>query len=381
MTHRLTEEPDLDRLEAVIRDDPTLCLIREGLREESAYVVGGTVRDLLIGLAPSDFDLVVEGEVEGLALRLDPAARLHERFGTAEIELDGHRVDLARARTETYPHPGALPEISPAELKDDLARRDFSINAMAVDLAEPDRLVDPFHGVSDLREGLLRPLRQASFREDPTRVLRAARYATRFGLSLDHSAFDQIPEADLSSVSRDRLLSELQRLVGEDLGPEALELLTEWGVPERSATDDPGPGPKALRLLGSKPWSGFLDGAEFAGEWLLGALGSDYLGLLEAPATPSLAVARIAEFRRGDVLLARASGAEWLDRWLLDWRDARPAITGEDLVNRGVPEGPAIGIGIDAALVAQLDRGVDDFDAQIEIALEAATRGQGANDG
>lgn len=379
MDEPVTEEPDLGRLEVTIRADPVLRRVRDALQGESAYLVGGTVRDFLLGLAAADLDLVLDGEVEGLALRLDPAARVHERFGTAEIEVDERRIDLARARTETYPRPGALPEITPAEIEEDLARRDFTINAMAVDLAEPDRLLDPFGGMSDLREGLLRPLKPGSFKEDPTRVLRAARYATRFGFSLEPTALDQIPEADLSSVSHDRLVSELQRFLDEDLSPEALELLHEWGVGERAVTDDVGPGPEALRLLATEPWSGFVEGAEFAGDWLLGSIGSDYLELLEGFDTPSAAVRQTAEFNRGDVLLARAAGADWLDQWLIEWRDACPAITGEDLMSRGVPEGPAIGIGLDAALVAQLDRGVDDFEAQIEIALEASLKG-GAGD-
>lgn len=380
MAHPVTEEPDLGRLKATIRDDPVLRRVRDALRGEAAYVVGGTVRDLLLGLSSADFDLVLEGEVEGLALRLDTGARVHERFKTAEIEVNGQRVDLARARTERYSRPGALPEVSPAELEDDLARRDFTINAMAVDLADPERLLDPFDGMSDLRQGILRPLKPGSFREDPTRVLRAARYAARFGFSLDRSGLEQVPAADLSTVSRDRLLSELERLADEDLGPGALELLAEWGVGERAGMDDPGPGPEALGLLASEPWSGFIDRAEFAGDWLLGSLGSDYLGLLERPGAPSAAVRQTAGLTRGDILLARAAGADWLDQWLIEWRDARPAITGEDLVRRGVPEGPAIGTGLDAALVAQLDRGVDDFEAQMEIAIEAAS-GQRTGDG
>lgn len=380
MARPLTEEPDLGRLKATIRDDPVLRRVRDALEGESAYVVGGTVRDLLLGLPSADLDLVLEGDVEGLALRLDTGASVHERFGTAEIEVDGQRVDLASARTERYSRPGALPEVSAADLEDDLARRDFTINAMAVDLADPERLLDPFDGMSDLRQGILRPLKPGSFREDPTRVLRAARYAARFGFSLERSGLEQVPAADLSTVSRDRLLSELKRLADEDLGPEALEVLVGWGVGEHAGMDDPGPGPEALGLLASEPWSGFIDQAEFAVDWLLGSLGSDYLGLLDRPGAPSAAVRETAGFTRGDILLARAAGADWLDQWLVEWRDARPAITGEDLVRRGVPEGPMIGIGLDAALAAQLDRGVDDFEAQLEIALEAAS-GRGVEDG
>lgn len=360
--------------------NPVLSRVREALRDESVFIVGGTVRDLLIGLPATDLDLVVEGNVADLATRLDPDTVIHERFGTAELEVEGHRVDLVRARTETYPEPGALPQVTPAELSDDLARRDFTINAMAVGLEEPGQLVDPFDGFADLERGTLRALRPGSFREDPTRVIRAARYAARFGFALEEEAAREVSAVDLETVTRDRLLSEFERLSGEADGPGALRLLAEWGVGRRDS-EDAGLGPTGLELLLDAPWSGFLDPAEFGLDWVLGTNGTDLGRLLAFKGAPSQGVQLTKEFGDREILLARAAGAEWLDDWVTDWRKVKPVITGEDLVARGVPEGPAVGTGLDAALAAQLDRGVLDFDEQIEVALEAiGPEGRGERD-
>ena len=370
MAGSATPPPDRNRLETEIAANPVLSKVREALEDESVFIVGGTVRDLLVGLPATDLDLVVEGDVTALATRLDTDAVIHERFGTAELEVGGHRVDLVRARTETYPEPGALPQVTPAELIDDLARRDFTINAMAVGLEEPRQLVDPFDGFADLEEGTLRILRPGSFQEDPTRAIRAARYAARFGFALEEETAREVGAVDLGTVTRDRLLSEFERLCGEADAPRALGLLAEWGVGNRG-TEVAGLGPVGLELLLDAPWSGFLDPAEFGLDWILGTNGTDIDPLLEFRGPPSEAVQLASDFGSREILLARAAGAEWLDDWAGDWRQASPVITGEDLVARGVPEGPAVGIGLDAALTAQLDRGLVDFDEQIEVALEA----------
>src|SRR5690606_25329122 len=119
-----------------------------------------------------------------LAARLGATTAEHERFGTAKVVLEGHEVDLAGARRETYPEPGALPVVEPADsIEQDLARRDFTINAMALSLDDPAEPIDPHGGAADLDAGLLRVLHPGSFADDPTRALRAARYAARFGFA------------------------------------------------------------------------------------------------------------------------------------------------------------------------------------------------------
>src|SRR5205085_8110891 len=122
--------------------------------------------------------LVVEGDTRALADRLG-TARHHDRFGTVRVVLDGHTYDLARARAETYPQPGALPEVVPAGLEQDLLRRDFTVNALAAALggAEPGALRAAPDAVDDLAAQRLRVLHDASFVDDPTRLLRVARYA------------------------------------------------------------------------------------------------------------------------------------------------------------------------------------------------------------
>ncbi len=174
-----------DLATALERAYPELAAIRERSAGQPVYLVGGAVRDLLLGHGRVDIDLVVEGDAAGLAARLGADVVEHERFATAKARLDGHEVDIASARNEVYLHPGALPEVEPSSLGDDLARRDFTINAMAIPLGREPILIDPHGGRDDLAAGLLRVLHPRSFADDPTRALRAARYAARFGFALE----------------------------------------------------------------------------------------------------------------------------------------------------------------------------------------------------
>ena len=143
---------------------PGIERLREAAAGVAAYLVGGAVRDLLLGRPRADIDVAVEGQVEALAERLGGEARTHERFDTASVRVDGLEVDLAATRSETYAHPGALPEVRPASLADDLSRRDFTINAMAVPLAGDPELIDPHGGLEDLGRGELRVLHPARSR-------------------------------------------------------------------------------------------------------------------------------------------------------------------------------------------------------------------------
>src|SRR5690242_5223386 len=139
---------------------PGLDRAREEAGATAIYLVGGAVRDLLLGRDRTDLDIVVEGDAAGLARRLGGAIRTHERFSTAKVEVDGLELDLATARSESYPEPGALPEVRPATLTEDLARRDFTLNAMAVPLTGDPELIDPHGGLEDLERGALRVLHE-----------------------------------------------------------------------------------------------------------------------------------------------------------------------------------------------------------------------------
>ena len=179
---------------------PLLELVNEISREagrlrQKVYLVGGVVRDLLLGYPNFDLDLVVEGDAVKLAQHVTETgqARLlaHKRFGTAKLRYDDFILDLATARKETYARPGALPTVTPGTLTDDLIRRDFSINAMAVSLATDDygELVDPHRGKSDLEHRLIRVLHSRSFSDDATRILRGVRYEQRFSFDFEaHTA-------------------------------------------------------------------------------------------------------------------------------------------------------------------------------------------------
>jgi len=195
-----------------------------GELELGLYLVGGVVRDLLLGRANFDLDLVVEGDAPKLASllaqRKGGQVVVHRRFGTAKLRLKDLSIDLATARAETYPHPGALPTVKPGSIKDDLWRRDFTINAMAVHL-DPDnfgKLVDPFRGEKDLGYKLIRILHEKSFVDDATRMLRAIRYEQRFDFQLEATT-EQLLRRDLPmlhTISGDRIRHELELILKEE---------------------------------------------------------------------------------------------------------------------------------------------------------------------
>jgi tRNA nucleotidyltransferase (CCA-adding enzyme) len=203
-----------------------------------AYLVGGTVRDLLLG-RPSefDFDVVVIGDAEAfarvLAERLGGTVTTHGRFGTATVHHGGGaHVDVAAARTESYAAPAALPEVAPAAtIEDDLGRRDFTINAMAVSLPDA-RLVDPFDGLRHLEDRLVRVLQEQSFVDDPTRLFRGARYEARLGFRMDPKTetLALLAVRDVRRLSGARVREELYAIFAEDEAPAALERLRRFGI-------------------------------------------------------------------------------------------------------------------------------------------------------
>lgn len=178
-----------------------------------AYLVGGCVRDMLLGASNLDVDVVVEGDgiafaQASLALASAKGAPLgaarivrHSRFGTATVIFEnGLKIDVASSRRETYPQPGALPKVTPGSLEDDLQRRDFTINAMAIKLGEEGDLVDLFGGIQDLRRGRIRVLHAKSFVDDPTRMLRAIRFEQRYGFAIEPVTLGYLREAALSGM-------------------------------------------------------------------------------------------------------------------------------------------------------------------------------------
>ncbi len=374
-------EIDPERLPDRLRANPGLQTVREAAAGLPVYVVGGVVRDLLIGERRSDLDLVVEGEIGPLAERLGGELVEHERFRTATVSLPSGQVDIAQARAESYPRPGALPEVRPATIADDLARRDFTINAMAVPLAE-GALLDPHGGVDDLRAGLLRILHAGSFRDDPTRALRAARYVARLGFELAAETEARLSEADLSTVSEDRVTSELARIAVEPQPSAALALIERWRVLEL------GLGPRLAAaveglLERDADWAGYADRDTAI---LLTVASGDHAKRLRARAARLAQHARpgspaevqiLAHDHVPEVLaIARAAGADWLDDYVGRLRHVELEISGYDLIEAGVPEGPAIGRGLNAALAAKLDGEASGREQELRIALAAAEQGK-----
>ncbi|MGQ0603177.1 MAG: CCA tRNA nucleotidyltransferase [Anaerolineales bacterium] len=225
----------LNRIEQTVSAERLLWLERvRGLAETrrlSLYLVGGFVRDLLLGLAPDDFDLVLEGDAPAFA---HAAARkwggdvlVHAPFRTATWTTpDGIALDLASARTETYPQPAGLPSVqTPATITQDLRRRDFSITAIALRLdgMHFGELLDPLGGQADLAARTVRILHPLSFRDDPTRVFRAVRYEQRLGLHIAPETLALIPNAPITALSPDRVRHEFELIVRE---PKVMEMLT-----------------------------------------------------------------------------------------------------------------------------------------------------------
>jgi tRNA nucleotidyltransferase (CCA-adding enzyme) len=227
---------------------------------DGVFLVGGTVRDILLGEPNFDVDIVVEGDAIELARALAEAlggrVRTHDKFGTAVV-LYGDRewVDVAAARTESYAEPAALPSVEHASLQEDLSRRDFTMNAMAVSLRgdELGRLVDPFDGKSDLEAGRLRVLHEGSFVDDPTRIFRGIRYENRRGFRMDEHTVElaraAIERGLVGRLSGARLREELTALLDEGGVDHSIERLGELALdkavhPALAADDD------AARLVG-----------------------------------------------------------------------------------------------------------------------------------
>lgn len=209
------------------------------LRLPSA-AVGGCVRDLLLGLNPKDWDVVVEGKAAPLvrlaANKFSARVVEHPRFLTFTLHFpDDTHLDVATARAETYPTPGVLPVVQPASLTDDARRRDFTSNALYLQLnPNPGALLDPTGGFVDMGNKIIRALHDQSFIDDPTRLYRAARYATRYGWAVESHTMELIHKAVVEDrprlVSLVRLRHELFRILEEENPVPALRTTWDWGL-------------------------------------------------------------------------------------------------------------------------------------------------------
>jgi tRNA nucleotidyltransferase (CCA-adding enzyme) len=284
------------------------------------------------------------------------------------------KIDVAQTRAESYSEPGALPEVRPASISEDLVRRDFTINAMAFPLSGERELLDPHGGLDDLRAGLLRVLHERSFADDPTRALRAARYAARFGFELEPETEAFLRETDLEAVSADRRDAELGRLAAEPHAADGFALLGRWGLVELRAGGHE-LAKKAGELLLTPPWHGQVPREAALLSAALGPERGEVALARARPERPSEGVALASSHDPVELVLARALGAEWLDDYMRDWRNVALEIDGGDLIAAGAVEGPALGRGLREALRGKLDGEVEGRDQELEVALRAVRSG------
>ena len=393
----------VERVQALPAARPLLWRLRD---TPAVYLVGGAVRDLLLGGSPLDLDLVVESDAAAFASSLGGELKVHDRFGTSTVTLDGFTYDIARARRETYAHPGALPDVAPAPLADDLGRRDFTVNTLALALAgdRAGELTSVPTAVEDLDARRLRVLHDHSFIDDPTRLFRLVRYATRLGFEVEpHTraladraiaggaprtvsgtrvgaelrllAHEHDPVsalAGLGELGLDRAIHPGFGLKDEDLARRALALLPEEARRDRLALA------VAARGVPAPALSALLDSLAFAAEdrdaiVAAATRADDVAHALGTAGGPSEIATAAGGAPAELVALAGALGPEEQAReWLEALRHVRLTIDGADLIEAGVPEGPAIGRGLRAALAAKLDRRASGREQELAAALDAA---------
>ena len=364
------------------------------------YVAGGAVRDLLLGRPLQDIDLSVEGNAPALARIAFPSGpvKAYARFGTAMVRGGRARIDLVTARRETYVRPGALPHTEPGSIDDDLRRRDFPIDAMALSLTGEPAFLDPCGGRADLERRVVRVLHDRSFIDDPTRIFRAFRYATRLAFDVEPHTRALIDDAlgYIAAVSGERLRRELELALGEAMASGVLRALDDAG---------------ALRALHpALVWpthpDAALERAQDAETRL--ATGFALLALNASPGEAEEVVVRLRLRRaeatavRGVVTLRasahllqrpqvkpsgvvvlldgvpRASVAAFAAttedpiagplalRYLDEWAHVQPVLNGDDLIAMGVPEGPQVRRGLQLVRAARLDgTALDEADERI----------------
>lgn len=386
-----------------------------------AWVVGGVVRDALIGAQVADIDITIVGNAESVVRRLDDEWKAevehHDAFSTATLVAAGFpRVDMVRARKETYSRPGALPDVVPSGIDDDLARRDFSVNAIAVDLGEEHfgEVLDPFSGQADLERRTLRILHAGSFIDDPTRLFRAARYGVRLGLkpdaATDEAASLAVCGGALETISADRRRREVELIITEPRWVDAVVWLNRWGVWESLAG-------------GWTPVASTLKRADVVRAWALRtdkvstppAADLRWLTFLAAAPSPigdALAVKPvelrlIAGVQAVLASLLEADGPAWwremdgeplcallaatalsgsdsqkarLTRYIASVRNVRLSISGDDLLLSGAVPGPALGLALNLTLDGVRTGRLTGAEAELEYAMNAWRESIGAED-
>lgn len=400
-----------EKLDHLIASDPRVRELCRGLesRLDGVHLVGGCVRDLLLGITPLEIDVAVEGDAIALAVEFAEASgahiERHERFGTATVITGTGAFDFASTRAESYPVPGALPSVAPASLNVDLERRDFSVNAIAVSL-EPQEFgkVTAVAGAfADLDDKVLRTLHDRSFIDDPTRIWRMCRYAERLGFGIaddtDKAAGQAVADGALATVSLARHGAELLRSCSASEPLAVIEACRDRGLLQWLGAI--GFDPKRARVAEER-YGGVVELANLrvASVFWRSSLSRseiDEFGLprgVAAVALEASAVRELPELLRGArhseiesllsghsvelaALLSAEGPVEEIDVWLAELRGFVPALTGDDLLEAGADQGPGIAVGLNAARVLELDHGCRDRDELLAAALAAIQSGRG----
>ena len=347
----------------------------------AVYLVGGPVRDAVLGAPVFDLDFSVEGDAVEFARRLRESAKgaltVHPRFGTATVVAEQVRIDLVTARKETYSRPGQLPDVVAGSIADDLARRDFAVNAMALPItSEEAGLLDPHGGAKDIESRTIRVLHGRSFIDDPTRLLRAVRYEQRFGFQMEEHTLANMTSAVsggcMDTVSADRWRHELERILGDRHPGRSLMRAAELGLLA-------GLHPALAKSGGLRRLSSLSpDGLE-ADDWLAALFAPLSAGEAESlierlrMTGPMATIARdtivvrnmesriLQEGDRASALFRMLTPLEpgavsaWailtgsplvatrVRRYLEELRFVKPILSGDALLAMGVPQGPVVG--------------------------------------
>lgn len=359
----------------------------------AVFAVGGAVRDLLLGRPIRDVDLAIEGDAIAVMRAALPGAPIttHARFGTARTTADRTSIDLVSARSETYARPGALPAVRHGGIDDDLRRRDFSINAMGLRLTGAPELLDPTGGLADLERRHVRVLHERSFVDDATRMFRAVRYATRLGFSIE-AGTARLLERDagyVATLSPARVRREIELLLlegtgGQALGTPACARLLEathpalsWDDARAAALADPPVRvprlPFGFALLGARAETAAADAVidrlrlrrdEAAAVRGIVALREAGHMLRRTDVKPSGVVVLLDRYPLASIAAYATTAGDAIAaslalRYLVEWRHVKPALTGDDLIELGVPRGPQVQRGLQLIRAARLDGWAD----------------------
>ena len=366
-----------------------------------AFLVGGTVRDLLLEREVSDIDIIVESDPSKLLNKFEPQYQLdvisNSQFNTCKIKFLNQIVDLTMARKEVYPASGALPEVTSASIEDDLGRRDFSINSLAacINPSNWGEVLDLHKGLEDLHSKQVRILQSESFKNDPTRIFRCIRYSGRLGFSIENETQTQLLHdiTDINLLSGVRITNELVKIFSEKSLNSILDLMDQFEVSRHIHSGFPkGSGfPKRKKLLKNIriPTLEFplcvlisLIEADHRMDLIkrldlgnkLAKFGADLnrIELIAADSSRSEIYKQLTDVSEITISVAKAYASKELrnnlDLFVNELKAINLCIDGEDLINIGIPQGPKIGNILAKILEDMIDSGQQSKSGQIRMA-------------